>query len=172
MEFVLSLLSHRKVGGFLVDFSNHLILLRSLFHKGMLTNQQTNQPTDRQLDVQSCSGQLKIVNTIHYVFFSKKYIFVVGNFEGETISQAPEVLVQACNPAKIAARWRCGLPIKNLRSHYNGQLFVSFNFGILSGTSQTSINVFKCGRNIILFFSTNYCRDFLYVGGLVNISVC
>ena len=31
-------------------------------------------------------------------------------------------------PAKIAARWRCGLPITNLRAHLNGQFCVSCHY--------------------------------------------
>ena len=37
------------------SFSYHLIPFRSLFHKHLLTD----RPTNRQLDFQSCSGQLK-----------------------------------------------------------------------------------------------------------------
>ena len=50
-----------------------------------------------------------------YIFFFK-YIFAVGSFEGETFSQAPGVLVWVCNSSKIAAKWRCGLPIKKSES--------------------------------------------------------
>ena len=35
-------------------------------------------------------------------FSLKKYIFTVGTF-----CQAPGILVQVCEPAKIAARWQC-----------------------------------------------------------------
>ena len=60
------------------------------------------------------------------VFF--KHIIAVGSFEGETFSQAPEVLVQVRKLVKIAARWRSGLCINNLRAHYNSQFGVSFCF--------------------------------------------
>ena len=77
-----------------------------------------------------------------------KYIFTVGSFELETFSQALEVWTQVCKPAEIAARWRCGLPIKNLRTHNNLQFCVSFNFSFQE-EPQMSINVLKCGQQII-----------------------
>ena len=46
--------------------------------------------------------------------FFFKYTFTVRTFEGETFSQDQVSLVEVCKPAKIAARWRCGFPIKKI----------------------------------------------------------
>ena len=60
----------------------------------------------------------------------KKYTFTVKTFEGEPFSQAPGVLDQVCDPAKIAARQRCGLPNKNLRAHFDCPFCVTFLYCI------------------------------------------
>ena len=50
---------------------------------------------------------IKIIQLYIFHVSYKKYILTVRNYEGDTFSQASEVQVQVCKPAKIAARWRC-----------------------------------------------------------------
>ena len=68
----------------------------------------------------NCLNCLKIIYHINIYFLDFNILYFeihisVGSF-------------QVCKPAKIAARLRCGVPIQNLRAHYNSQFCVSFHF--------------------------------------------
>ena len=63
-----------------------------------------------------------------FIFLIKKT--TVQSFEGDTFSQAPGVLVLDCEHDKIAARWRCGIPIKESKGTIKKSVFCQFSFCI------------------------------------------
>ena len=65
-------------------------------------------------------------------------------------------LQQPWPPAEMAARWPCGLLIKNLRTHYNCQFCVSFHCSLfLSGPPQTPLNGSKWSLQITMLSKKN-----------------
>ena len=56
-------------------------------------------------------------------------IFLLKDFFSKFLI-LPTGLPRRRSPPKIAARWRYGPPIKDLRAHYNSQFFVIFSFCI------------------------------------------
>ena len=60
------------------------------------------------------------------------------------LSEAQSTGVRWQRPlAEMAATWRCGILIKNLRTHFNSQVCVSFLFGIGQKTP-TTISLLHC----------------------------
>ena len=67
-------------------------------------------------------------------------------------------------PPEISTRWVTEHPVKNTIPHFDNQFCVCFFF-VLIYNPLTSINVFKCVFNIVLFF---FVWSFLCVASLGN----